>query len=299
MERSCPRCKTTLYRNPTLKLVINECGHSLCTSCVQLLFIRGQAPCPECQMNLKKTAFREQMFDDPMIDREVHIRKGVLRIFNKREEEFSDYGEYDDYLEEIEDLVVALMEGENWAKEKLQKYSKDNNQAIRKNEALRLKEEETIVEQIEMEKRDIEKAKIKLAKMEADAEIKRIDEEKKLLAKIQAGEDLSTIIIEKEKLVNMEERIDEAEVTLAPLAAKITELFVYEPFEFQTLGPKIPEMIDMEALGYMDSIRQPIESQIASGYTAQLGLSRALNDCFSCLTWKSELTAVEFDPSLA
>lgn len=47
----------------------------------------------------------------------------------------------------------------------------------------------------------------------------------------------------------MEERIDEAEVTLAPLAAKITELFVYEPFEFQTLGPKIPEMIDMEALG--------------------------------------------------
>ena len=39
-------------------------------------------------MNLKKTAFREQMFDDPMIDREVHIRKGVLRIFNKREEEF-------------------------------------------------------------------------------------------------------------------------------------------------------------------------------------------------------------------
>ena len=52
----------------------------------------------------------------------------------------------------------------------------------------KLKEEETIVEQIEMEKRDIEKAKIKLAKMEADAEIKRIDEEKKLLAKIQAGE---------------------------------------------------------------------------------------------------------------
>ena len=44
--------------------------HSLCSSCVGLLFIRGQAPCPECNQNLKKSAFREQMFDDPLVDRE-------------------------------------------------------------------------------------------------------------------------------------------------------------------------------------------------------------------------------------
>ena len=25
----CPRCKTTRYRNPSLKLMVNTCGHSL------------------------------------------------------------------------------------------------------------------------------------------------------------------------------------------------------------------------------------------------------------------------------
>mgnify|MGYP006944968853 CR=1 FL=1 len=49
------------------------------------------------------------------------------------------------------------------------------------------KEEETVIEQIEMEKRDIERAKIKLAEMEAAAERKRIEDEKQLLADIEAG----------------------------------------------------------------------------------------------------------------
>ena len=28
-EVVCPRCKTTRYRNPQLKLMVNACGHSL------------------------------------------------------------------------------------------------------------------------------------------------------------------------------------------------------------------------------------------------------------------------------
>ena len=50
------------------------------------------------------------------------------------------------------------------------------------------KEEETILEQIEMEKRDIERAKLKLAEIEAKAELRRKEEKNKLIAKIQAGE---------------------------------------------------------------------------------------------------------------
>lgn len=51
-------------------------------------------------------------------------------------------------------------------------------------------------------------------------------------------------------------------------------------------------------LGYLSAIRQPADQQIASGYTAQLGLSRALTDCFSCLSWKPELKAEDFDNAL-
>ncbi len=40
-EQGCPRCKTTRYRNPALRLLVNVCGHSLCDNCVELLFVRG------------------------------------------------------------------------------------------------------------------------------------------------------------------------------------------------------------------------------------------------------------------
>jgi CDK-activating kinase assembly factor MAT1 len=42
LEEGCPRCKTTKYRNPSLKLMVNVCGHSLCVSCVELLFVKGK-----------------------------------------------------------------------------------------------------------------------------------------------------------------------------------------------------------------------------------------------------------------
>ena len=40
-DQACPRCKTTKYRNPSLKLMVNICGHTLCESCVDLLFLKG------------------------------------------------------------------------------------------------------------------------------------------------------------------------------------------------------------------------------------------------------------------
>lgn len=41
-EDGCPRCKTTKYRNPSLKLMVNICGHTLCENCVELLFVKGK-----------------------------------------------------------------------------------------------------------------------------------------------------------------------------------------------------------------------------------------------------------------
>lgn len=41
-DQACPRCKTTKYRNPSLKLMVNVCGHALCESCVDLLFLKGE-----------------------------------------------------------------------------------------------------------------------------------------------------------------------------------------------------------------------------------------------------------------
>ncbi len=72
-EQACPRCKTTKYRNPSLVLMVNTCGHALCESCVELLFVKGSGSCPECQTALRRAAFRVQLFEDPSIDKEVRI----------------------------------------------------------------------------------------------------------------------------------------------------------------------------------------------------------------------------------
>ena len=34
------RCKTTSYRNPNMKLMVNVCGHNICENCVELLFVK-------------------------------------------------------------------------------------------------------------------------------------------------------------------------------------------------------------------------------------------------------------------
>merc|ERR1711990_914833 len=139
MDRACPRCKSRSYQNPSLKLMVNDCGHSLCSSCVNLLFVHGQAPCPQCMKNLKKNGFEEQMFDDPMVDKEIRVRRNILKVFNKQNCDFSkksSEAEYDDYLEKIEDLVWACMDNEPWAEQEIHEYKKNNQLLIKKNKAI-------------------------------------------------------------------------------------------------------------------------------------------------------------------
>ena len=40
MDQVCPRCKTTKYRNPNMRLMVNVCGHNICETCVELLFVK-------------------------------------------------------------------------------------------------------------------------------------------------------------------------------------------------------------------------------------------------------------------
>lgn len=47
------------------------------------------------------------------MDKEVDIRKSVLKIYNKQESDFPTLKEYNDYLEEIEDIVWSLESGRN------------------------------------------------------------------------------------------------------------------------------------------------------------------------------------------
>lgn len=82
-DEGCPRCKTTKYRNPSLKLLVNICGHALCSSCVELLFVKGANSCPQCNIPLRKNNYRIQLFDS-VVEKELDIRKRILKVYNKK-----------------------------------------------------------------------------------------------------------------------------------------------------------------------------------------------------------------------
>ena len=74
------------------------------------------------------------------LSREVDIRHRILSIYNKEEEDFDDKKDYDDYLEEREDIMFNLAQGLD-VKEmeaKIKKYKEEHAESIAKNEARRL-----------------------------------------------------------------------------------------------------------------------------------------------------------------
>ncbi|GBP41349.1 hypothetical protein EVAR_84692_1 [Eumeta japonica] len=134
-DQACPRCKTTKYRNPSLKLMVNVCGHALCESCVDLLFLKGSGSCPECNVPLRRSNFRVQLFEDAMVEKEIDIRKRVLKDFNKKEEDFNSLRDYNDYLEEIETIIYNLTNNIDViaTNKKIEHYKKENKELISKN----------------------------------------------------------------------------------------------------------------------------------------------------------------------
>lgn len=94
-------------------LINPECYHKICESCVDRIFSLGPAKCPylKCSKTLRKNRFKKQVFDDINIEREIDIRKRILSIYNKTEEDFESLKEYNAYLESVEELTFKLSEG--------------------------------------------------------------------------------------------------------------------------------------------------------------------------------------------
>ncbi|KAF8392993.1 hypothetical protein HHK36_021234 [Tetracentron sinense] len=64
--------------------------------------------------------------------KEMAIRKRITNIYNKREEDFPSLREYNDYLEEVEDMTFNLIEGIDVPaiEAKISKYQEENAEQI-------------------------------------------------------------------------------------------------------------------------------------------------------------------------
>lgn len=107
-DLECPRCKTTKYRNPQLKLLVNVCGHPLCEKCIELMFANGAAKCYQCPTPLKRGNFKRQLFQDSQVEKDIQVRRDILRKFNKTQDAFPTLRAYNDYLEKLETVIYNL-----------------------------------------------------------------------------------------------------------------------------------------------------------------------------------------------
>ncbi|XP_022380708.1 CDK-activating kinase assembly factor MAT1 isoform X2 [Enhydra lutris kenyoni] len=263
-DQGCPRCKTTKYRNPSLKLMVNVCGHTLCESCVDLLFMRGAGNCPECGTPLRKSNFRVQLFEDPTVDKEVEIRKKVLKIYNKREEDFPSLREYNDFLEEVEEIVFNLTNNVDLdnTKKKMEMYQKENKDVIQKNKLKLTREQEELEEALEVERQE--------------------NEQRRLF--IQKEEQRQQILKRKNKQAFLDELGQH--ISLAPIQKLEEALYEYQPLQIETCGPQVPELEMLGRLGYLNHVRAASPQDLAGGYTSSLACHRALQDAFSGLFWQ-------------
>lgn len=139
-EDICPVCKRNRYLNTTMTFKINpECYHPMCSQCVETIFKSGPAQCPyaSCSKTLRLKGFREAMFADLTVQREVDIRKRVAAVFNNSEDDFETLRDYNNYLQDVEDLAFALVYGEETerraAEEKLADYEQHHKAEIERN----------------------------------------------------------------------------------------------------------------------------------------------------------------------
>lgn len=50
-----------------------------CEACIASVFVRPSGPCPVCGVALRRNQFRQQLFDDSHVEKEVDVRKKILK----------------------------------------------------------------------------------------------------------------------------------------------------------------------------------------------------------------------------
>jgi len=295
-SQTCPRCKTTKYMNPKLRLMVNVCGHKLCENCVDVIFTRPSAACPECKTPLRRNDFRVQQFEDLIVEKEVDIRKRILKTYNKRQEDFDTETDplrsYNDYLEDVETVIFNLSNGleVEETKRKIEKYKKDNGNLIRKNNLKLGKEEADLISLVEADREESETRKKKFLE-EDNEEIQNKKKEKEALIDelISSNKPIEEIISahknKKNSVFFSSETSNSSRVQEQVIPLTLTDVprYEYKPLILENYGPRPPEYHVLAARGYLSHVRAADKSEKASGFSEALACHRAIQDAFSCL----------------
>lgn len=303
-EIACPRCKTTKYRNPSLKLMVNVCGHALCESCVELLFVKGSGSCPQCNIPLRRTNFRLQIFEDALVEKEVDIRRKILKDYNKREEDFESLRAYNDYLEEIETIVYNLAHDVDTeaTKRKVEQYRRENKSQIVRSKTKLSHDEELLDELLEQEQQEAELRRQQLLDQEKEAQREKIKQKELLIddlmfsdlpankilathgdrSKAAANKPLPPKPVAAEFSTGIKFRQREAFLPVP----KVQEgpLYTYTAAQVELCGPVPPTPSSLSS--YTANVRAAADAEKAGGFISDYACQRALQDALCGLYFR-------------
>jgi CDK-activating kinase assembly factor MAT1 len=266
--------------------------------------LEGSGLCPECQTSLRRINFRIQLYEDAMVEKEVEIRKRILRDFNKKEEDFQTLREYDNYLEEIENIIYNLANNIDVIEtnKKIEQYKKENKEQILKNKSKIGKKENELEELLELERIEQEEKRLELVKQELDLKKKKIREKEALIDELMFSEcDARNIV---QSFVSTIQTYKD-EIKLIPKATgfstgikfgqqnisnflpvpKIDEgpIYHYMPITQEIEGPIPPLLRELQTQGYITHVRIESEGEKAGGFGSGIACLRALQEAMAGL----------------
>ncbi|KAL4885528.1 CDK-activating kinase assembly factor MAT1-domain-containing protein [Aspergillus karnatakaensis] len=323
-DEVCPVCKSSRYLNPDMQFLINpECYHKMCESCVDRIFSSGPANCPVagCHKTLRKNKFRKQTFEDINVEREVDTRRRVMEILNRREEEFDSKLDWDNFLEQREEIIFNLVNRIDVAKTEadLQSYANENMRSIRANQALEARETTSFQER-QTQEQELARLRRQAAKEEYENERKELLAGREdVLSRLANGRpaDAAAIAREGQRVLlkkssarrSEEERIRMKQAALrgtdakksgqsGPAAAEeggsglikgLKKIKTPEPEKpYDPFGGMVPNKRDYYTLRdhypstYLDPVRQDTR-MLAGGYDLQEYYSRTMLEAFAGL----------------
>jgi len=137
------------------------CGHQFCNSCVERELARRKVfPCPICGTPVKRVTLSTRTLDDVQCEKDTSWRRRVLKVYNKVEPDFPTLLEYNNYLEEVEDIIFSIVNEEPNAEEmkaKVKAYEEKNKSQIVIRQSQRADEERSIADRIAAEQREAER----------------------------------------------------------------------------------------------------------------------------------------------
>lgn len=296
--RECTKCKSNEYTNKSLLMMINECGHPLCKNCVETLFARNSGNCPTCQRMLKKNEFREQIYDDPLIDKETAIRKKMRKVFNLKRDDFPTLREFNDYLERMETLIYNLVFETDLAETQaeIDEFKKRNAEAIEKNRkrldedqqwvASHLKEEEHMKHRLRTRRQEDAKENEKSTGVDPKAiieELKNSKDDAESILDRERKRQIEKLMQEKAEAEKEKRRKKEVmfrkrqseQMSFSAHHRLTGQKYAYKPLDLPINGPPLPSLEEIEA-SYLVHMKIASPHRIAGGYTSSLGCERAL-----------------------